>query len=131
MYNQASMAKAQINKSVLIIDDENSILEALAFMLNDAGYSVETSTNGERLHNLRSEMPDLILLDMFLSGENGRDLVKMLKSRKVTKHIPIIMISAHPSVATTVREYGADDFLAKPFDIDELLAKIKHHITKI
>lgn len=130
MLFEAGMTKSNINKTVLIVDDENSILEALAFMLDDAGYAVETATNGEKLHQLGGKMPDLILLDVLLSGEDGRYLAKMLKSQKATKHIPIIMISAHPSAATTVRDYGADDFLAKPFDIDELLSKIKYHIGK-
>lgn len=121
----------QAEKKVLVIDDEMSILEALAFMLSDAGYSVKTATSSDKLRNIKDgELPDLILLDVLLSGEDGRDIARMLKSKNETKHIPIIMISAHPSAHMTIKECGADDFLPKPFDIDELLLKIKQHLSK-
>ncbi len=70
----------------------------------------------------------MILLDVLLSGKDGREIVKYLKSQDETRYIPVIMFSAHPSAEETARKAGADDFIAKPFDIDELLVKIAHYI---
>lgn len=116
-------------KQVLVVDDEPDILEFLQVLLEEEGYEVEVTPKGEDLEKLQQErLPDLILLDVLLSGKDGREIVKDLKSRKETKAIPIIMFSAHPSAEATVRKAGADDFLAKPFDIDVLLAKIAHFL---
>ncbi len=117
-------------KKILVIDDEVGILEALAFMLADAGYAVKTATNASKIASLLEDRPDLILLDVLLSGEDGRKIAKRLKSQDTTRHIPIILISAHPSAEKTIRESGADDYLPKPFDIDVLLDKIRQHIRK-
>jgi DNA-binding response OmpR family regulator len=67
-------------------------------------------------------------VDVLLSGKDGREIVRYLKSQEETKHIPIIMFSAHPSSEETAREAGANDFLAKPFEIDELLAKVANYL---
>ncbi len=74
-------------------------------------------------------MPHLLLLDVLLSGKDGREIVKDLKGQEETRAIPIIMFSAHPSAEETPRATGADDFLAKPFDIDVLLDKIAHFLS--
>jgi DNA-binding response OmpR family regulator len=113
-------------KRILVVDDDLAILEALDITLRDAGYETETSTkNGEYVErSLRRQLPDLMILDILLSGHDGRDICKSLKSREETKHIPIILISAHPNAEKTALEAGADDFLAKPFNIDDLLDRI-------
>jgi CheY-like chemotaxis protein len=81
----------------------------------------------EKLHS--GALPDLVLLDMLLSGKDGREIVRQLKSDEKTKHIPVIMFSAHPSAERTAFEAGADDFVEKPFDIDVLLHKIERLIS--
>jgi DNA-binding response OmpR family regulator len=112
-------------KKILIVDDEPDILEFLAVILEDEGYSVAKTDKGYTLEKLPQEaLPDLILLDMLLSGKDGRVIVKRLKSQEQTRHIPVIMFSAHPSAEQTAREAGADDFIAKPFDIDDLLNRV-------
>ena len=112
-------------KRILVVDDEPDILEFLQIILQDEGYEVVTSDKGEYLEQLHNGgLPHLILVDVLLSGKDGRAIVKYLKSQEETKHIPIIMFSAHPSAEETARRAGTDDFLAKPFDIDVLLAKI-------
>lgn len=119
----------QINKKkILVVDDEPDILEFLAVILDEEGYTVVTTDKSEyveKLHN--GGLPDLILLDIFLSGKDGREIVKHLKRQEETKQIPVIMFSAHPSAGSTARAAGADDFLAKPFDIDDLLAKVANY----
>lgn len=112
-------------KKLLIVDDEPDILEFLQVILEEEGYEVLTSTKGEYLEQLHNGgLPHLILLDVLLSGKDGRDIVKHLKTQDETKHIPVIMFSAHPSAEQTALAAGAEDFIAKPFNIDDLLAKI-------
>lgn len=116
-------------KKLLVVDDEPDILEFLQVILEDEGYAVITSDKGEYLEQLHNGgLPDLILVDVLLSGKDGREIVKYLKSQEETKHIPIIMFSAHPSAEKTAREAGAEDFVAKPFEIDELLAKVAKYL---
>ena len=115
-------------KKILVVDDDPDILEALQFMLEDAGYVVTTTEKGEyaeNLHDTNGGLPDVILLDVLLSGKDGRLICQKLKSQEETKHIPIIMMSAHNKARQSVASVGADDFIEKPFDSDELLAKIK------
>ena len=115
-------------RKILVVDDEPDILEFLQELLELEGYSVTTTKKSDYLETLSNgEMPDLILLDVFLSGKDGRDIVKHLKSQQETRHIPVLMFSAHPSAEETALAAGADAFVAKPFEIDELLAKIAHY----
>jgi DNA-binding response OmpR family regulator len=116
-------------KKVLVVDDEPDMLECLQIILGEEGYSVATTEKAEDVEQLQDGcLPDLILLDVLLSGKNGREMVKHLKSQEETRHIPVIMFSAHPSVEKTARQAGAEDFVAKPFEIDELLAKIAYYL---
>ncbi len=112
-------------KKILIVDDEPDILEFLQVILEEEGYSVLTSQKAEYLEQLHNGgLPDLILLDVLLSGKDGREIVKYLKQQEETKRIPVIMFSAHPTAELTAREAGAEDFVAKPFEIDDLLEKV-------
>src|SRR5271157_4587158 len=113
-------------KKILIVDDERDILECLTMILEEEGYSVVSTVNGEYLEKLpMDDLPDLILLDMLLSGKDGRELVKYLKTQKETRRIPVIMISAHPTATASALEAGADLFLAKPFDFSHLLDSVE------
>ncbi len=115
----------QTAKRLLVVDDELDILGFLQIILEEEGYEVVTSDKGEYLEELHNGgLPHLILVDVLLSGKDGREIVRFLKSQQETKHIPIIMFSAHPGAAETARQAGADEFLAKPFDIDVLLERI-------
>jgi DNA-binding response OmpR family regulator len=111
-------------EQILVVDDDPDILDALHFVLEDAGYTVKTCKDGEhaeKLTNGFSSYPKLIILDVLLSGKDGRDICKKLKHNARTKHIPIVMVSAHPSVKESVIESGANKFIPKPFDISVLL----------
>ncbi len=115
----------RMQKKILVIDDEIDILEFLAEILELEGYTVVTIDRADHAEQLlTADLPDLILLDVLLSGKDGRDIVKKLKHQAETRHIPVIMFSAHPNAEETARAAGADDFLAKPFELDELLKKI-------
>lgn len=117
-------------KRILIVDDDLAILEALELLLLDAGYEVDITTkNGGYIQEIISRhMPDLIILDVLLSGHDGRDICRRLKGGEETRHIPVIMLSAHPTARETSLRAGADDFLAKPFNIEELLSKVEHFL---
>jgi len=117
-------------KKILAVDDDLFILDALTELLKYSGYDVESTPNGEDVFKKIDEcVPDLILLDVMLAGLDGREICKKIKSTESTKNIPVIMVSATPAVNQTVRDFGANDFVAKPFDIFQLLNKIEHQLA--
>lgn len=118
-----------MSKKILIIDDEIDILEPLDLLLSAEGYETETTTKGEVVYKIVEKFkPDLILLDVLISGSDGRLICKKLKETAATKKIPIVMMSAHPNARTETKDSGADDFMAKPFDVDLLFEVVKKYI---
>ncbi len=118
-------------KKLLVVDDEADILEFLKVILEDEGYTAITTDKDDYLEKLQDDaLPDLILLDLLLSGKDGREIVKYLKTNETTNHIPVIMFSAHPGAREMTKHAGADDFVAKPFDIDLFLKKIAYFLQE-
>lgn len=117
-----------MNKKILVVDDDPAILEVIQIILEDNNYDVTTSLSGKIFEDL-NKLPDLILLDVLLSGEDGRDIIKKLRSNEHTKKVPVIMISAHPSAGDAVLKLGANDFISKPFDIDDLLKAVETNLN--
>lgn len=118
--------------SIMIVDDDPDILDALSFVLQDEGYAVSATENGddiEELDRTDSALPDLIILDVFLSHKDGRVICKALKSRNVTQQIPVIMISAHPGADMSTKAVGANEFLPKPFEVEDLLTLVHKYLT--
>jgi DNA-binding response OmpR family regulator len=115
-------------RKVLAADDDPAILEVFTLILEDAGYEVKATVNGQTEQMAREFLPNLILLDIWMAGMDGRNICKSLKHHKLTKHIPIIMISANKDTKNIAREAGADDFMAKPFEMDELLTKVTKYV---
>ena len=113
---------------ILVADDDAGIVDALQMVLEEADYEVSTTTDGHTVRKVQSNQPDVILLDIWMSGEDGRDICKFLKSQQKTRNIPIIMISATSDLAQSARAAGADDFLPKPFHMEHLLEKVEKHI---
>jgi len=118
-------------QQILIVDDDPDILDALQFVLEDAGYTVQSSQSGEDAEAIiRAKLlPRLIILDVLLSGKDGRDICRKLKLNKLTKLIPVMMISAHPAIKKSVFAAGADAFISKPFNITDLLQKTKELLS--
>jgi DNA-binding response OmpR family regulator len=112
-------------KKIMIADDDPGIVDAVEIILDFEGYEVSSTFNGAAVLDMKTEFPDLLLLDIWMSGSDGRDICRELKHRSDTRAIPIIMISASRDIERSAYEAGADDFLAKPFEIDDLLGKIK------
>ncbi|MEJ5961737.1 response regulator [Pedobacter immunditicola] len=114
----------------MIADDDPGILDAVEAMLEFGGYEVSSTPNGATVLEMTDGFPDLLLLDIWMSGTDGRDVCKQLKSQDLTKDMPIIMISAGTGLERSAKEAGADDFLEKPFDMEELLQKIDFFLSK-
>lgn len=121
------ISESKNKKRILIIDDDEAILDVVQTILESEGFEVETAQRGEEILTRTTDFPDLILLDVLLSGEDGIETCRKLKSRFETKDIPIIMLSAHSNIAQTARTC-ADNYLPKPFDIDVLTAVVKKHL---
>jgi DNA-binding response OmpR family regulator len=112
---------------VLVIDDNVDILFMLKAMLSMKGFRVSVKENGDDIESsIKNLTPDVILMDMLLSGADGRELCKKIKASPVYSKIPIIMISAHPQAEEACLEAGADYFLEKPFDMYEILDMVSN-----
>jgi len=121
-----------MKKNVLVIDDDEDILEAFTLALGDAGYAVQTFSNfdDKSEKQVLKNPPDMVLCDLLLSGDDGTRICKEFKKNPKLKKIPFVIISAHPTIEDGARAAGADDFLAKPFTIKNLIDKIEHHTSK-
>ena len=112
-------------KKILVIDDDPDIRTVMSILLRKSGYQVDTASNREEALLKMNDKPSVVLLDVLLSGSDGRDLCKEIKSNSALGNIPVIVFSAHPGAADKIDEYGADDFIPKPFNTDLLLEKIQ------
>lgn len=115
-------------KKILIVEDEPAIQELVKYNLQKEGYKVFSAYDGEAGAEMAlEEKPDLVLLDLMLPKMDGIEVCKLLKSNTRTSGIPIIMVTAKSEETDKVLglEMGADDYLAKPFGVRELLARIK------
>lgn len=112
-------------KRILIADDNADILDSVKMMLEDEGYAVDTTISGTEVKNLSNNLPAVLVLDIWMAGIDGRDICRYLKNQEATRNLPIILFSANKDVQRIACEVGADDFLLKPFDIDDLLNKIQ------
>ena len=118
-------------RKIFIVEDDPDIVLALTTILEDEGYAVVTMNSGRHLFETmsRSGLPDLILLDMLLSGQDGREIARQLKGDPATRDIPILMLSAYPTIEQEAKAAGADSFLAKPFELDDLLAQVTSYLS--
>lgn len=115
-------------KHVLVVDDEEDLLELLRYNLVKEGYRVTCVERGEdAIRATRSELPDLLVLDLLLPGVDGLEVCRVLKNDFKTSHIPIVMLTAKGEEADIVAglELGADDYVTKPFSPRVLLARLK------
>ena len=102
------------------------LLKVVKSLLQKRGFDVSTFSDWEVASNaMKKHEPQMILLDVFLSGIDGLDVCQKLKASPYTKHIPILLFSAFPRIAeSAIHDYGADDFIAKPFEVGELIKKV-------
>jgi len=115
-----------MNNHILILDDSQDILDALQQAFTEEGYTVTTYNYCEDILQLVKEhQPNLVLLDYLLFGINGGELCHHIKTDPLTKHIPVILMSAYPRVLESLGDYGSNAFIAKPFDLEVMYATIK------
>jgi DNA-binding response OmpR family regulator len=120
---------------IMVIDDNEDILRMLQAMLRHKGYQVSILQDTDTLEaSVKDIAPDIILMDMLLSGADGRELCSALKSNAFSQSIPVIMLSAHPQARTECLAAGANYFIEKPFEMADLfntVAKAEIDIGKI
>jgi DNA-binding response OmpR family regulator len=120
-------------KKIFIVEDELDFLSTLRERLEFEGFVVATAVDGEEaLKKIPEEKPDLILLDIMLPEMNGYQVCRELKSNPETKTIPVVVVTAKSQESDKfwAKETGADDYLTKPFEMEELLQKIQDNLQE-
>lgn len=116
-----------MSKKILVVDDEETLREALRFNLETEGYEVDTADSAEQVLTMDVSGYDLILLDIMMGDISGTQLAKILKSNPVTASIPVIFCTAKDTEDDMVEglELGADDYIMKPYSLRNVLARVK------
>ncbi len=116
-------------KKILVADDDPGIVDVMQILLEDDGYAVITTLDGKKVKTLCKQNPDMIFLDIWMSGMDGKIICKDLKSDPLTMNIPVVMFSANRDTKEIALVCGADDFILKPFEINDLLS-LAHKYTQ-
>ena len=119
---------------IYYVEDDLDILELVKYSLNSSNIDLQGVINGQQLFNLLADkIPDLILLDLMLPNDNGYDILQKLKSSNLYQNIPVIIISAKTMEFDKVKalDYGADDYISKPFGVMELIARVKAVLRRV
>jgi len=125
-----AFAKLLIMKHrILIADDDESIRDIFKIILAKAGYDIEVKEDANEIFKNNFKIPDLFLIDKLLSGVDGLDVCRYLKSNPTTGNIPVVMVSASPDIGAMALKAGADDFVEKPFELSYLLKVIERNIS--
>ncbi len=118
-------------RKILIVDDSTDLLEVLKFFLEQKVYKVKTITGPQDITPvIKSFLPDLIILDIYLQGEDGREVCKRLREQYDTKYLCILMFSASSKALANYKVYGADGYIEKPFGLNEIVDKIEAILQK-
>ena len=117
---------------ILILDDDLDLLSVVKSLLNKKGFEVMAFTEWKKAwDSIKTFKPHLILLDVFLKGMDGLDVCRKLKTFYSTRDIPVIMFSSYPNMAeTAIYEYGADEFIQKPFEVNQLVRKMNTILSR-
>jgi len=118
-------------KRILVIDDDDDILEILNIVFQENGYEIVLSNSGEAAEHIRVINPDIVLLDVRIVGspKTGAEICKEIKSQYDIKHLPVMLISAETDLSIIAGECGADAYIAKPFDIFDLISQVKEFLS--
>ena len=120
-------------KTILVVEDDKSLLPMITYNIEKNGFQVKSATNGEdALLLIKEEIPSLAIFDWMIPEPNGLELCKILRRKQETSNLPIIMLTAREEEEDRIRglEYGADDYISKPFSPGELIARIKALIRR-
>jgi CheY-like chemotaxis protein len=120
-----------MNKTILICDDDQDILEMLVLVLETYGYHAIAESNSPNLFNtIRKEHPGLVIIDLWMPLMTGDEVVKQLRQSPETEKLPVIVISASMDGKETAANAGANHFISKPFDIVNLIDKIEQYYAQ-
>ena len=120
-------------RTILVVEDDKSLLPMITYNIEKNGFKVKSATNGEdALLLIKEEIPSLAIFDWMIPEPNGLELCKILRRKQETSNLPIIMLTAREQEEDRIRglEYGADDYISKPFSPAELIARIKALIRR-
>ncbi|WP_432712507.1 response regulator [Pedobacter sp.] len=113
-------------KRILLIDDDIDLLEILSVALAYVGFDVKTSNHTDDIHSLvTTHQPDLVIIDYIMEGANGGEMCSALKNSEATRNLPVIILSAYDKVIKSLGNYGCDAFISKPFDLQDLIHRMK------
>lgn len=119
-------------RKILLLDDNKDLLLIVQIILKSQGYEVvQACCIEEALQKIKCHQPSLIMMDVFIKEQDGRELCSQLKSDPTTSHIKIIMMSGIESENDNLRSIGADDFIPKPFNYDDLLERINRQMEGV
>ena len=114
-----------MKKKVLVIENDDSILEIVSYVLQQEGYEVKAiHTQKWLFEHVEDYEPDAIVLDVIRPTDEGSEICRTLKANPKTKHIPVIVFSTHSKVMETIKQVCADEVVPKPFDISELISAV-------
>ena len=117
-------------KKLLIFDDDKSILEVISIIFEENGYKVEISeTSHDIIQKVTEFQPDVILMDNWIPNIGGVEATKLLKNNEDFKHIPVIYVTANNDIEMLAEKAKADDFVAKPFNLEDLEEKVAHYMN--
>jgi CheY-like chemotaxis protein len=109
-----------MSKHILIVEDNEDLLSLYRDLLEPEGYKLSALPGSDNIVSHVSKLqPDVVLLDFLIAGINGGELCSQIKKNKSTAHIPVVMISAYPKLVNSLGHYGWDDFITKPFNVEE------------
>src|SRR5258708_1095081 len=118
-----------MKKKKLLEEDDKGIVDVVKIMLENEGYDIFTADQSKTVHEtIAQHKPDMILMDIWLFGEDGGKIAKSLKAKEHTKDIPLVLMSANNATEKITKEVGANDFLLKPFNIDDLLYIVRKYV---
>lgn len=117
-----------MKKKILVTDDDEGVQDIFRLIFERAGYDVEVLGQASSILENNYTSPDLFVLDRQLSGQDGLKVCRFLKSQNLTKHIPVIIVSATPGIGKLAQAAGAEDFIEKPFQIKDLLSVVEKWI---
>src|ERR1041385_5977339 len=125
------MANGMAKRNILVVDDERQITRVLKTALSSRGYAIRTATDGdEALHIMQEWSPDIVITDLRMPNMDGLELCKTIRAKS---HVPIIVLSVkgEDQIKVEALDAGADDYVMKPFSVDELLARMRAALRRV
>jgi two-component system phosphate regulon response regulator PhoB len=120
-----------MTKRIHVLEDDGDIRYIIEYLLKDEGYELQLSSSLSELKSkLRDSLPDLFIIDVMLPDGNGIEICDDLKSDMFTRHIPVIVMSANPRSKQMSSQVCADDYISKPFDLDDVVKRINNLLVK-